>query len=469
MRLPATGAESFLIGRLLALSARASAEPAGINSDRWQSETPAIVAEVFDEDLARLGGKAPLARALLTALAWAKGPGLPWENVWIPVARALAEDSDDADQPPITDEDVRWLFDKAGAYIVEDLGSGERSVYRPFHDMLARHLRGEPNTEQRRARIEQRITDALLATVAIDSQGRRDWRTAHPYLRTYLARHAEAAGRETVGILAKDTGFLAVADPVTFSFEQPKLFNDALINAAQRAWSVYNTRPWWFDFRPPDRLELWLRDNPRQSLAPRLARARAREYVISCGAALSNLRLAIRTAGRDLVVWLLPDPEHADPMRPPALLASVEIVVGRVKEPSATEQELYEAIWRWHTNEWPYKISPAPLPVIVAMEDAAAQEGAYLRLLHSRQANGWMRLVAKVDSDPAFTPPFPNYVPRADYGPPPKNRYPRTTKDLWLNTAPQLFERKPQLMALSTDDDEPVDWLRPARPCSARS
>ena len=94
------------------------------------------------------------------------------------------------------------------------------------------------------------------------------------------------------------------------------------------------------------------------------------------------------------------------------------------------------------------------------MEDAAAQEGAYLRLLHSRQANGWMRLVAKVDSDPAFTPPFPNYVPRADYGPPPKNRYPRTTKDLWLYTALKLSQRKPQLMALSTDDDEPVDWLR---------
>ena len=45
------------------------------------------MAEAFDEDLARLGDKQPLARALLAALAWAKGPGLPWENIWVPVAR----------------------------------------------------------------------------------------------------------------------------------------------------------------------------------------------------------------------------------------------------------------------------------------------------------------------------------------------------------------------------------------------
>ena len=39
----------------------------------------------------RLGDKTPVARALLEALAWAKGPGLPWENIWVPVARALAD------------------------------------------------------------------------------------------------------------------------------------------------------------------------------------------------------------------------------------------------------------------------------------------------------------------------------------------------------------------------------------------
>ena len=63
-------------------------------------------------------------------------------------------------------------------------------------------------------------------------------------------------------------------------------------------------------------------------------KARAREYVISCGAALFNMRLAIRVAGHNLVMWLLPDPTRADPRNPPALLASVEIVTERVRKPT---------------------------------------------------------------------------------------------------------------------------------------
>ena len=88
------GAESFLIARLLALSVRGRAEPADITSPGWQSELPASFAAAFDQDLARLGDNEPLARTLLAALAWAKGPGLPWENIWARVARALAEPDD---------------------------------------------------------------------------------------------------------------------------------------------------------------------------------------------------------------------------------------------------------------------------------------------------------------------------------------------------------------------------------------
>ena len=451
------GSESFLIGRLLALSARASTEPADISSERWQAELPASVAEAFDEDLARLGGKAPLARALLRALAWARGPGLPWENIWVPVARALAEDGNGTPQSPITDEHVRWLIGKAGAYVVEDLGPGGRSVYRPFHDLLAAHLRGEPNTEQddtcpaaagawqqRRARTEKRITDALLATVPVDSQGRPDWPTAHPYLQTYLYQHAEAAGPETAGALAYDKGFLTVADVVTVS---PVL--DRWNDAVEQAWSFHNTQPWSFGIFAADRIELRLGPDPYG-----LDRAGIRENVISCGAALFNLRLAIRVTGHNLAVWLLPDP------RDNVLLASVEIETKRIKTPTIEDQELYEAIGRCDTNESPYTIRPVPLPIIAAMEHAATKQGASLRLLNNRQARKWMRLAAKVDHDPAFKPPFPDLVSSANYGPPPKNRYPRTRKDFWLPSEKQRFERHPQLMALSTDDDEPLDWLR---------
>ena len=107
----------------------------------------------------------------------------------------------------IGDDGIRWLLANAGAYIVEDLGPGKRSVYRPFHDLLAAHLRGEPTTEQReadpaaaaawherRTSTEAAITRALLGTVPAAPEGGPDWLTAHPYLTTYLAQHAAAAG-----------------------------------------------------------------------------------------------------------------------------------------------------------------------------------------------------------------------------------------------------------------------------------
>ena len=210
-----------------------------------------------------------------------------------------------------------------------------------------------------------------------------------------------------------------------------------LRDEAQRAPSIFNTRPWWFEYRPPDHIDLWLRP-----VDIRMDKVRAREYVISCGAALFNLRLAIRVAGHDLAVWLLPKPRYADPMRPPTLLASAEIVTGRIKKAGIWEQELYEAIERRHTNRQPYRILPAPLPIITAMEDAAAQEGAYLRLLHPREARRWMRRAAKVGPTPA---PFPNNVNHADYGPPPK-------KPLPANPAGLLARRKAQFRAQTATD-----------------
>ena len=220
--------ESFLIGRILALSVRGRPEPADVTKPDWQARLPAELTEAFDEDLGRLGDRTPLARTLLEALAWAQGNGLPWENIWVPVARALASHG----SPLITNDDVRWLLDKAGAYVVEDLGPGQRSVYRPFHDVLAAYLRGEPTDtepgssedlaakdawERHKSETEKVITNALLETVPVDATGQREWDAAHPYLKTYLFQHAADTSTEAASALAQDLSFLAVTDQVTFS------------------------------------------------------------------------------------------------------------------------------------------------------------------------------------------------------------------------------------------------------------
>src|SRR5271165_2897888 len=106
-----------------------------------------------------------------------------------------------------------------------------------------------------------------------------------------------------------------------------------IVDAVENAPSVFNTRPWRFEISAADRIDLRLRpdlanldeDTPRE-------RALKREYVISCGATLFNLRLVMRVAGHDLAVWLLPDPQ-----RDRAMLASVEIVTGRIEKPTVAE------------------------------------------------------------------------------------------------------------------------------------
>ncbi len=278
---------------------------------------------------------------------------------------------------------------------------------------------------------------------------------------------------------------------------------EQIAEAVKNAPSVFNSQPWFLQVSADDPIELHARpvepeegDQRWWDLSPSADGRRhldplAREFAISCGAALYNLRLAIRVAGHDLAVRL--PPYH--PARDSTLLASVEIMTGRVKAPTRAEQELYEAIWRRHTNRWPYTVVPAPLPIIVAMEEAATQEGASLRLLHPHQARKWLRLTAKADQffeeEPENLSPIAHEryqrhqeyrnrwtgtaegVPPTTFGPTPENRSPirrPTREDFWRRDKSARFERpplldkgpveRPQLMVLSTDDDEILDWLR---------
>jgi hypothetical protein len=173
---------------------------------------------------------------------------------------------------------------------------------------------------------------------------------------------------------------------------------ERIVAHTQTAPPISAVQPWALCIRANDRIELGFWDSPAGQERERwaglgvtrqLERAE-REFVISCGAALYNLRLAFRVAGHNDGVWLLPDPE-----RDPMLLASVEIVTGRVKPPSSREQDLYEAIGRCYGGVADEAAAPVPLPVFVAMERAAGREGGWLRLLHKQQAEGWLRRCAE--------------------------------------------------------------------------
>ena len=282
-----------------------------------------------------------------------------------------------------------------------------------------------------------------------------------------------------------------------------------LLEPVQRAPSVHNTQPWYFRIVADDRIDVCARfgddagagftmtGNGQLPVSPSLRR----ELILSCGAALYNLRLAIRVTGHDLVAWLLPGDSG------PLVLASVEIVTGRTKRPTATEQELYEAIPRRHTNRWPYDDRhPVPPPILVAMQTAAATEGGSLRVLGRRQVRTWLRAAHDADREQRdgqgcqpdlaqWTNGGDSGVPAAAFGPPgtfdddhhPWRHLGRRTgyapiRDFRprAGSSPEgadqaegpgrhddrgkaetpRFERRPQLMVLSTDGDRPLDWLR---------
>ncbi|MFG1796466.1 hypothetical protein [Nocardia sp. NPDC049149] len=217
--------DSFFIARSLALAVRSRAEPIG--------DVPPSMAAAFDEDLQRFGPRAEIARILLAALAWAKGPGLPWENVWVPVARAIAAVQGG---PAIDDDDVRWLLHHAGAYIIEDVGPGDRSVFRPFHELLAAHLRGADPVP----RISEQIVQTLLARARTTGS----WRDAHPYIRTYLAEHARDAGAEWIEVLLAEADYPAVADPAILAPVLVTLApDDPLIRSYRRASPLLTQDP----------------------------------------------------------------------------------------------------------------------------------------------------------------------------------------------------------------------------------
>lgn len=140
-----------------------------------------------------------------------------------------------------------------------------------------------------------------------------------------------------------------------------------LIATAARAPSVHNTQPWRFKLSP-DAIELYA--DPGRKL--RIDRA-GREMLISCGAALFGLRLAIRSLGYQPVTELLPDPAQQ------RLLARVRL--GAAVPISAAERRMLEAIPHRHTHRGPFANGPLPDGLLPALQHDAMAEGSTLVLV----------------------------------------------------------------------------------------
>ena len=151
--------------------------------------------------------------------------------------------------------------------------------------------------------------------------------------------------------------FPPAGDPIAIALE-----------AAVRAPSPHNTQPWRFAIAA-DRIDVLL---DAERILP-VADREGREARLSCGAAILDMRLAMRAAGRDSVVHLLPGRER------PEHLATV-LVTGSCR-PTPEDRTLARAITSRRSNRRPFTDRPVPVWIRQALVRAAGFEGAQLTLL----------------------------------------------------------------------------------------
>jgi nitroreductase len=237
---------------------------------------------------------------------------------------------------------------------------------------------------------------------------------------------------------------------------------------ASQAPSSHNTQPWRFRLRD-DCLEL------------RLDRTRAldvidpdgRQLTISVGCALFNARLAIRNAG--FLEAVEPFPEPADPE------LAARLRLGLLRSPIDDDRALMAAVARRATNRRPFHDRPVGQAIADELIRVARRERAALHRLVPDDKQRLAALVAEADraqyADPAFRAELQRWLvgagsPRKDGIPFAEKEYgsslPFTvarrlrTLDLgerFGELEQALIEGSPLVVVMSTQRDEPIDWL----------
>jgi nitroreductase len=168
---------------------------------------------------------------------------------------------------------------------------------------------------------------------------------------------------------------------------------DGLLAAATAAPSMHNTQPWRFAVRQ-DMIEL--RADPERMLP--VIDPHGWGVHIACGAAVFNLCLAAKVAGREPVIQLLPDPAE------PLLLATASLAGPHQATPG--ERELHAAITLRRTNRAPFSGRPVPPGVLAELADAARAEGGILHVLDHDETARVLYLVRDAErawlADPAY-------------------------------------------------------------------
>jgi hypothetical protein len=151
-----------------------------------------------------------------------------------------------------------------------------------------------------------------------------------------------------------------------------------LIQVAARAPSVHNTQPWRFTVTG-QAVDLYA-DPSRQLLED----PAGREMIISCGAALFGLRLAIRSLGYRPEVDLFPEPGQRRRL--------AQVRAGRPVPMTSDERAMLRAVPHRHTHRGAFEPGPLPDGLLARLQHDATAEGVTLAVIESRPA--YQRLTA---------------------------------------------------------------------------
>jgi hypothetical protein len=240
-----------------------------------------------------------------------------------------------------------------------------------------------------------------------------------------------------------------------------------LAGVARRAPSLHNTQPWRFTVSG-DAIELQADASRQLSVDPD-----GREMLISCGAALYGLRLAVRSLGYLPEVEILPPPAWQ------RRLARVRL--GPAAPMTADERKMLAAVPHRHTHRGPFEAGPLPAGLFARLRDDARAEGTTLTQIEPGPA--LRRLTAVVaaagrrqDHDPrsraeisrwshGVTSPARDGVPAHAFPAEPGRtpaRLPQRDFDLGrgLGLLPAGDPPPPVTAALFTPGDSERDWLQ---------
>ncbi len=243
-----------------------------------------------------------------------------------------------------------------------------------------------------------------------------------------------------------------------------------LLQYAILAPSPHNTQPWMFRINTND-VEVYADLRRRLNVSD----PEARELVMSCGAALLNLRVAGGYFDQKCSLGVLPDESQS------TLVARLTLHSGGTA--TADDVVLFPAIVGRRTNRGEFNRKPVPGELMDELGDAAVEEGAWLAFVTGEDskeslaeliAEGdrrqwanpefraemarWMRTVAEHQSDGIPTAEMGVRDWLAFAGPALVRTFDRGDRQAARDS--ELTRKSPLILVLGTDADTPAEWVR---------